>query len=255
MTFKKIKLEPWLKPSNWELLTKKPTNIAIPHSERVPCLSDNVIFPNESSYWIQYPEIPISVNQLSIEGEDFSDNRLQDFLLSEPGNRQFQNLDYQNRLSVINVNNFECQDPSGCFCHDDDFINIAVCKNLQQICNIPHCLTPVKPIGHCCEFCGKLYTKICYLFIELSRILILGATIIVDFEQHSFNLNKFREMLNHYKIISDYQNVDLYASKVSTKFGSRIQIVFVEKEFKYSGDSLAIAEKIYNDLTSGKKQL
>lgn len=253
VTFKKINLEPWLKPSNWKLLTNKHVNFAIPHSEQVPCVYDNVIFPNESTYWVQYPEISISVNQLSIEGEDFSDNRLQDFLLSEPGNRQFQNLYYQERLSIINVKNLECQDPSGCSCHEDNFVDTAVCKNLQQVCSIPHCLKPVKPIGHCCEFCGKLYksNQLFYFYLFIQN-LILGATILVHFEQHSFNLNKFREILNNYKIIFGYQNVDLHASKVWTKFGNRIQIVFVEKDFKYNGDSISLAENIHKDFISGK---
>lgn len=130
-------------------------NVAIPDMERVPCIYDNVVFPKESSFWVQYPEISLSVNSFKIEGQKLTNDMLQYFLLSEAGSRQFKNLDYQQRTDVITVKNIQCTDKSGCLCHENEkFILDAVCSNLKHICNVTHCLNPIKPVGHCCEVCG-----------------------------------------------------------------------------------------------------
>lgn len=164
MTFKKINIEPWLKSTNWQIKNNKKENIAIPHAERIPCQFDNVIFPNESTFWVQYPEVTISINSFNIEGKNLTNYELQSFLLSEPGDRQFKNLDYQDRNNIINVKNIKCEDQTGCLCHENKFIENAVCKNLKPICGATHCIKPVKPVGYCCQICGNLLNLICFVF-------------------------------------------------------------------------------------------
>ncbi|GLV32349.1 amnionless [Carabus blaptoides fortunei] len=233
--FKKINIEPWLKPTNWKLQAQNVPNIAVPHVEQVPCIYDNVIFPKDSSFWVQYPEISLSVNSFNIEGQELSNDRLQHLLLSEPGSRQFKNLDYQQRTDVITVKNVQCTDKTGCLCHQHEkFVLDAVCNNLKHICNVTHCINPIKPVGHCCEVCG--------------------AHLLLKFDKNNFNIKQFRERVLQYFYVAGYKTLDSYIHKVLYNGDTHIQVVIVEKNYAYKGDSINAAtllhEKILGELNS-----
>jgi Amnionless len=63
----------WLDSANWNGPGGEPLpggeNSPIPHSERIPCETDQVIFMNGGTFQVQLPNVPIKVGLLNIQGQ------------------------------------------------------------------------------------------------------------------------------------------------------------------------------------------
>ncbi|KAK5638890.1 hypothetical protein RI129_013185 [Pyrocoelia pectoralis] len=188
---KEIVPKHWLDPKNWE----SSDNVAVPDVERVPCTYDDVSFP--SAVAVYYPELPVSVNSIEIRGVKLSNTQWQNFLQSDYGIEQFQML----TDSRITVAQKTCALKSGCRCHLKEEIMELVCEHVPKN-ESPLCFHPIRPVGFCTDICGGI--------------------ILADVGP-AFSLEVFKQRLpkNEY--------VDIYASKIASRGGQKVQIVFVEK--------------------------
>jgi hypothetical protein len=63
----------WLDPANWNDHVAMPLNggenSPIPHSERIPCETDQVVFLKGGTFQVTLPDVPIRVGILNIQGQ------------------------------------------------------------------------------------------------------------------------------------------------------------------------------------------
>ena len=160
-SFKTVTQTPWLSTNNWNI-ARDPTgneimdfyNKATPHEERVPCDNDEIIFPINNSYVVDLQSAPsLSFKSISIDGQSLSLTDFKEFLSSTFGQSSFKNAD--------NLQYFEssCNDESKCVCHQRrDSLMEQLCENEKVNClATPHCTSPIKPFGHCCNECGAIF--------------------------------------------------------------------------------------------------
>ncbi|XP_050080836.1 protein amnionless [Anopheles maculipalpis] len=147
---------PYYSGANWasydeQRSSRQAPNAAVPHSERVPCQYETVIFETGNSLPkpidLQYHEsIEVSNVRLgeTIEGlENF-----RNFILSELGQYLFYNA--EDTL----IRQGKCISAEKCPCQEPRQMD-AICSN--ERCTAPHCLSPIQPPGHCCPICGSLF--------------------------------------------------------------------------------------------------
>jgi len=62
-----------LDSANWNGPNGKPIkggeNSPVPHSERIPCETDQVTFLNGGTFQVQLPDVPVKVGVLNIQGK------------------------------------------------------------------------------------------------------------------------------------------------------------------------------------------
>ncbi|KAJ8045694.1 Protein amnionless [Holothuria leucospilota] len=149
ISFSRDNPEYWLNPLNWD------TDGSIPvESDQVPCEYDDVVFPNDSQFYVGLNEI-VYASTMTIGGQLFSTSSQASAFLSSPsGQSQFE---VTNR-AYISLSGVPCGDTTGCQCGNNDE------ETLQKICgyvdSCPQiaCENPVKPIGSCCSICGGYLT-------------------------------------------------------------------------------------------------
>lgn len=158
--FKHVIQTPWLLTSNWNIAVNVEGNDAefynkaTPHEERVPCDNDEIIFPINNSYVVDLQSVPIlSFKSVAIRGRVLSVNEFKDFLTSAFGQSAFKNID--NTLFTEG----SCNDGSKCVCHQKSAALMdQLCENEKANCREPpHCVDPIRPIGHCCFECGAMF--------------------------------------------------------------------------------------------------
>lgn len=160
-TFRSVIPTAWLSTSNWDV-AREPNdkelgesyNKATPHEERVPCDSDEIVFPINNSYVVDLQSVPLlSFKSIAINGRVLSVNEFRGFLSSAFGQSAFKNVD--NTL----FSESSCNDEAKCACHHQSGALLEqLCDNEAGNClPVPHCSDPIKPIGHCCYECGAMF--------------------------------------------------------------------------------------------------
>ncbi|XP_059488087.1 protein amnionless isoform X2 [Neocloeon triangulifer] len=145
----------WLDPGNWNGPSGEPLkggqNSPIPHSERIPCETDQVIFLNGGTFQVQLPDVPVKVGAVNIEGKDVSLEQLHELVLDDTGFHLF-----KGDASQLEITNELCQDPRGCICNADlhPLTWQRICSFESVRCALPMCENPIKPKGFCCPICG-----------------------------------------------------------------------------------------------------
>lgn len=76
-----------------------------------------------------------------------------------------------------------------------------------------------------------------------------GAYLLLKFNE-KFHFKKFTEHVQEYLYISGYTSLDVHTSKVFQKNEIYIQIIIIEKDFMYKGDSISAAENLHNNFLS-----
>ncbi|XP_035892433.1 protein amnionless [Anopheles stephensi] len=203
---------PYYSGNNWatydeQRSLRQAPNAAVPHSERVPCQYETVIFETGKNLPkpidMQYHE-SIEVGNVrfgdTIEGFENFHN----FMSSEVG--QF--LFYNAEDTLIRPG--KCVNAEKCPCQEPRQID-AICSN--ERCAEPHCLSPIQPPGHCCPICGSLF--------RINMALFQGV----------FNLQSFTEKLRR-KIISaevDDADVEYHIGIDRLKGANVVQLIVVDK--------------------------
>ncbi|XP_071161808.1 protein amnionless-like [Mytilus edulis] len=159
--FNKTYPSDWFDPKNWCSSTTETGNCTdmVLESEMVPCSYDNVVFPKDSSFFVNVEaEMEIVVNTLKISGKALSTNTLSSFLKTDMGTQMFPKP-HTGERSKIKLSRRPCNNPLGCICGND------LPEILQRICSIqkPYCAKqackhPILLTGGCCEICGAKLT-------------------------------------------------------------------------------------------------
>uniref|UniRef100_A0A8D2J6T9 Protein amnionless n=1 Tax=Varanus komodoensis TaxID=61221 RepID=A0A8D2J6T9_VARKO len=160
ITFTSAENYQWYDPTLWEAATsldnlEQGKLMFSVDEERVPCQYDDAIFQPETSFRvnIESPEQMIQLKSISIMGQKFtSDSTLAEYMQSLSGKLQFHG---QGRFQLSNS---RCPDKSGCQCGNaasHDRICTALLQKTGNRCPTVVCKGPLKPVGHCCEICGK----------------------------------------------------------------------------------------------------
>ncbi|XP_044729027.1 protein amnionless [Chrysoperla carnea] len=206
--FKQLKKERWLDPNNWISITYK-NNIAIPDLERIPCQYDTVQFPAGMEAAIEYPKVTVAIGAIKVN-ESAAGNVVEHSPV--------------NILNIVINDQAECPLKSGCLCHpvkweEDDRLEKETCDNERKHCKQVLCLTPIRPVGQCCDICGSV----------LSMKYTSG-----------FSLEDFKVYIKNFLKKNNFDNIDFYVSKV---WGDEIQLIFREKD-EYSTVSNDAANQI-----------
>lgn len=140
----------WFSSKSWQTEDER-ENVAKPHVYKIPCECDVAVFPSENIYAVDLQYVhDIVVKKILIN--DRSDN-IEQFLASPLGRKMF--------LNSENVQFSEgfCQPQKYCGCHNQErfkkYTDI-LCEEESKYCEIPHCIDPIKPEGHCCPMCGAI---------------------------------------------------------------------------------------------------
>ncbi|KAK3093510.1 hypothetical protein FSP39_016612 [Pinctada imbricata] len=205
----------WFDPRNWcqtSSETGSCQSVSVLDSERVPCSSDDVVFPRENSYFA------------------YTTSTFQTFLNTDSGNRMFPVPPVGGR-STVTVQRRPCNDPTGCACENDqtEILN-RICKIQTPHCSKAQCLTVLKPIGSCCDLCGAV------------MVMEYGA---------GFRMSNLRDGL-HRNVLDksdDYKDMNYIVSKTHT---GEIQIVLSDVNGKNAAAAgQAMYKEIQNDISSG----
>ncbi|CAH1403489.1 unnamed protein product [Nezara viridula] len=197
----------WLSPDSWSL-----TDPATPDLERVPCPTDDVVFPPGSTYFVVLPPFELSVSTITIKGTTMVGEDWDEFSMSPEGDRQFAN-------GPLRSTGLTCDDPSGCECQAD-LLSRWICP--EKTCPIPACLEPIQPLGDCCLKCGAF---LLYGFSSTTRISQVESVVKEELEPKDVHWHVGRTM-------------------------GYIQVVIVEKE--YANVAGGLADKLDQRLlTSG----
>ncbi|PNF23689.1 hypothetical protein B7P43_G02472 [Cryptotermes secundus] len=205
----------WLDPANWKTEGRVTTD-PVPHLERIPCTHDHIVFPEGSTFRVHLPEVVVTVGSISLLGQEMSPSQWQEALLSEPGERQFVSGegDYMRISSVVITGEESCPDKAGCSCAGHPELRAAVCTHTRDRngdcydSRQAECISPVQPLGHCCDICGA------YLLLEYS--------------ESKLALNHLRSLLDSYLRQEKYSKVVGHIGKpamVDDALRNRLQVV------------------------------
>ncbi|XP_075225313.1 amnion associated transmembrane protein [Lycorma delicatula] len=214
IVFTKWNIPSWMDPKSWS-----GNNPATPDFEAIPCQTDSVVFPKESSFSVVMPDTPVVVAALSIDGKQIENRGWSELMSTEEGQMQF--FTKSGKPPEIIITSKPCTDVTGCICNP--FLPSTVCKDLAPHCKVPPCLDPVSPIGYCCPICGAY--------------LIFGYT-------NKFSILKFNKYVEE-KLSYVKDKVDFHISKFHV-----VQVVLIEKG-DYEERIQSIAEQLQEDIRRG----
>lgn len=141
---------PWFSIQSWTDEEWPEWNKAMVHMDKIPCECDTVEFPQNKSFFVLLKGIAdtITVDKIMINGEygDFPE-----FFKTEMASHLFLFMD------EVNFERGKCKPKAYCGCHGfNTFWKYfdELCYFERRFCEIPHCMNPIHPIGHCCPICG-----------------------------------------------------------------------------------------------------
>uniref|UniRef100_A0A182JTP6 Protein amnionless n=1 Tax=Anopheles christyi TaxID=43041 RepID=A0A182JTP6_9DIPT len=147
---------PYYSGNNWatydeQQSSRSTPNAAVPHAERVPCQYELAVFEVAKHMLkpvdMQYHE-SIEVGNVRL-GETIGGlENFHNFMSSELGQYLFYNA--EDTL----IRQGKCTNAEKCPCQEPRQLD-AICSN--EPCAVPHCLSPIQPLGHCCPICGSLF--------------------------------------------------------------------------------------------------
>lgn len=219
--YKNPVIELWMLSKNWGVLSNNfteimPLNSAVPHAERIPCQYDVVAFGPNRSFVVDLQFAPsLSLHEIRIADSTYLPTFLPTLFRTNVGQFVFPN----NEETHMEIG--KCLNTSQCECQETDIMR-QLCQNEEKYCEIPQCLHPIRPIGHCCDICGASIV----MKLQASQkidLLKLRAQIIKQIRMNNFKEDTF----------------DYHLSFINNS----IQMVIVDK-FLYNGLSLEIMNVI-----------
>ncbi|XP_060655660.1 protein amnionless [Drosophila nasuta] len=146
------KTSKWFDPNSWSVNSVVGSNSDsgsapyIPELERVPCDDELVVIPANNapiSFDLEHVHT-LRLGQLIMSGSSLSRTYLQELMSREVGQLLFHNAE------GVQVDYYRGE---VCGCHSQpDFLIQPVCENVE--CPVPHCESPIRPLGSCCLLCG-----------------------------------------------------------------------------------------------------
>ena len=119
-------------------------------SEYVPCSTDDVTFPRESTFKVRLDASgDVTLNSLTIAGRKLDADQLQ--------------REFARQISVSNTTHLSiadrggCTDQTGCACGNDRAAILSkICAHVSNATCDAQCRTPVQVAGECCARCGSV---------------------------------------------------------------------------------------------------
>lgn len=219
----------WVDPQNWcptDTEQGDCKQVALLDSEKIPCRTNDVVFPTGSSYYVNLGTgLPLNIRTLKVSGKAYSTTTFQTYLNSDNGKNIFPPSS-SGGMSTVTINKQQCTDVTGCVCgNDQGQIFDAVCQVQNPRCTRPRCSVPLRPVGHCCDICGAQ----------------LNVTYGVG-----FNFNTLKEGLqrNFLDGKDAYKDVGYIVSKLSS---GKVQIILTDLDGVQSSQ---VGNDMANDLTA-----
>ncbi|KAK3611471.1 hypothetical protein CHS0354_032752 [Potamilus streckersoni] len=218
----------WIDPLNWCQTSSESgscDDVALLDNERVPCVTDNVIFPTGSSYYVNLgSNLDISINTIKVSGKAYSTATFDTFLNSEYGKKIFFPL--TGNRSRVTIRRSQCMDVTGCACgNEQGGLLDAICALQSPRCARPRCKIAFRPTGSCCDMCGGIFN------------LTYGS---------GFNLETLRTGIkrNFLDGKAEYQGVSLFVSKITD---GNVQMVLWDSQGGKLSSAVAHSVKVELD--------
>lgn len=217
---KNIKNRNWFNIKNWKELPGVEQNPAIPHIERIPCSNEKVIIGLNGATSIDLDDVyQLYIGGIHLGHKDLTSDEFKLFLQSDIGQMIFKNAENTD-IKYLN-------EPI-CGCHKIERVMMyqwKVCKYAKNICEIPKCVNPIVPTGHCCSICGSS----------------LKLHIDNNYNCTQFNMNLFKKQLN--KILKNEKDLSnqVYIDYRMVNDGDDkfLQLVIVDKN-EYNENSVKL---------------
>lgn len=138
----------WFDPGTWTDKSKEFSTFT-PELERIPCDDEQVIIKGHGPLAFDLENVQyLRLGQLILAGSSISKTYLEQLISRDLGQFLFYNAEY------VQVEYYRGE---LCGCHKDfERLLEPVCHNVQEQCETPHCLSPVRPLGSCCLICGAI---------------------------------------------------------------------------------------------------
>ncbi|KAH8237898.1 hypothetical protein KR032_006010 [Drosophila birchii] len=139
----------WFDPGTWRTDKASELSASVPELERIPCDNEQVIIKGHGPLAFDLENVEyLRLGQLILAGSSVSKLYLEQLLTRDLGQYLFHNA------QDVQVEYYRGE---LCGCHKDfDQLLEPVCHNVQEQCEEPHCLSPVRPLGSCCLICGAI---------------------------------------------------------------------------------------------------
>ncbi|XP_061079947.1 protein amnionless [Conger conger] len=208
----------WFDPALWRAASSsedldKGRFLFSVHEESVPCSHDDVVFRPDTSFRVDTTagQQSLRVKSVSVLGQKFRENAgFSRYLASRSGRLQF-----HGDAGPV-VGSPACDDSSGCDC-GNSVHHGRICSGMD--CPRLDCTKPLRPVGHCCDVCGAI------LHLKISG---------------RFNLETYRQRLQHLLLHPQYKAVRMGVSKVTMpqwllgviprEAATEIQVVLLDEE-------------------------
>lgn len=231
--YKVMNKQSWFLADNWKYfdslnILRIDMNSAKPHIDRIPCECDTVIFPNKETVAVDLTFVnELVVDKVMVDNDEHGN--FEEFLKTELGQFMFPSTE------AVTFIRGTCNPQIFCGCHSyQQFYEYEEILCLNEICATPTCLTPIKPIGHCCSICG--------------------ATALINVKQNcSMERDKLTYLIeNRIRKIENGEflnSIDYYVGIVPgnsrNNMPDKIQIVITEK-YEYIGESVRFIKLLDN---------
>ncbi|KAH8281489.1 hypothetical protein KR054_000858 [Drosophila jambulina] len=139
----------WFDPGTWRTDKSGELSASVPELERIPCDNEQVIIKGHGPLAFDLENVEyLRLGQLILAGSSVSKLYLEQLMTRDLGQYLFHNA------QAVQVEYYRGE---LCGCHKDfDRLLEPVCHNVQEQCEVPHCLSPVRPLGSCCLICGAI---------------------------------------------------------------------------------------------------
>uniref|UniRef100_A0A6P4FE91 Protein amnionless n=1 Tax=Drosophila rhopaloa TaxID=1041015 RepID=A0A6P4FE91_DRORH len=139
----------WFDPGTWTDKFNKDFSRFIPELDRIPCDDEQVIIKGHGPLAFDLENVQyLRLGQLILAGSSISKIYLEQLITRDLGQFLFHNA------QAVQVEYYRGE---LCGCHKDfERLLEPVCHNVQEQCETPHCLSPVRPFGSCCLICGAI---------------------------------------------------------------------------------------------------
>ncbi|CAH0626854.1 unnamed protein product [Chrysodeixis includens] len=192
-------------------------NDATPDSDRIPCYDDIVEFPTEAGYSVELPTAPQYVRAIRLGKQSYTSEEFQQRVIDQSDEEQ-QFILNKFMETGIRVNQHMPCSQFACACQ---VIPLEI-DCTAKVCPKSSCVSPVKPLGFCCEICGG------YVVFNPDR---------------GFDMKAFNELVSNTVKSYDKNSVEYYIGFTPEIPSKRIQLVIVDKGV-YQGSSAEIINSI-----------
>lgn len=151
----------WMSKDSWcDTTTERGNCSTVPRLdvEYVPCRYDDVIFPSDHGYFVDFTQnVPdMAVKSLKMMGSTFTTQTFSTFLDGAEGKLMFRTSSDSAKLQITRKG---CDSKGGCACGNDrpEIFKIICNDAVKKECDRPRCLKSVTPVGMCCPYCGAYF--------------------------------------------------------------------------------------------------